>query len=81
LNSFIGTQSAAKTIDLMNSQQYLEFFNESAEKDGYGANFYGVPGVDDRVNTDWQAAVLRRAPDREYRAILRGGRRSDAVPA
>jgi TonB-linked SusC/RagA family outer membrane protein len=62
MNSYIGTQSAAHTIDLMNAQQYLEFFNESAEMDGYGANFYGVPGVDDQVNTDWQKAVLRRAP-------------------
>ena len=56
-NSFIGTQSASRRLPLLNSQQYLQFFNESAVNDGYGADYYGVAGVDDQANTDWQTGA------------------------
>ena len=35
-NSYIGTQSASRRLPLLNAQQYLEYFNESAANDGYG---------------------------------------------
>ena len=43
-NSYVGTQSAARRLPLLNSQQYLEYFNESAANDGYGADHSGSPG-------------------------------------
>lgn len=73
LNSYIGTQSAYSRLKLMNSPQYLAFMNEAAENDGYGPDYFGVSGVDDQVNTDWQDEVLRRAPIGNTELALSGG--------
>jgi TonB-linked SusC/RagA family outer membrane protein len=72
-NSYIGTQSAARRLRLLNAQQYLEYFNESAVNDGYGENFYGVPGVDDQTGGDWQDGVLRSAPVSNAELSVSGG--------
>jgi TonB-linked SusC/RagA family outer membrane protein len=72
-NSFVGTQSAARQLELLNSTEYLEFFNESASTDGYGENYYGEIGVADSVNADWQAAVLRSAPVSSSELAVSGG--------
>jgi TonB-linked SusC/RagA family outer membrane protein len=72
-NSYLGTQATTKRLPLMNAQEYLAFFNESASNDGYGNNFYGTPGVDDAVNTDWQDAVLRNAPVGNLELAVSGG--------
>ncbi len=68
-----GTQTAARRLDLLNATEYLEFFNESATNDGYEEDYYGVIGVDDQVNTDWQDEVLRSAPVQNYELGLSGG--------
>ncbi|MEO8198950.1 MAG: TonB-dependent receptor [Gemmatimonadota bacterium] len=73
LDSYFGTQAASRRLGLLNSTQYLQFFNESAENDGYGADFYGVVGVDDQVNTDWQNEVLRHAPIGNTELAVSGG--------
>jgi TonB-linked SusC/RagA family outer membrane protein len=73
LNTFYGTQSAARRLDLLSSAEYLEYFNEAAENDGYGADYFGVAGVDDQVNTDWQDAVLRRASLSNTELAVTGG--------
>ena len=73
INSYVGTQAASQRLELLNSQQYLEYFNEAAENDGYGADYFGVAGVDDQVNTDWQDAVLRRASLTNTELGLTGG--------
>ena len=40
---------------MLNSQKYLEYFNErSTRDDGYGEDYYGVAGVDDQANANWQ---------------------------
>ncbi len=72
-NSYVGTQSAAKRLELLNSTEYLEFFNESAFNDGYGENFYGEIGVADSVSSDWQDAVLRSAPVSSSELAVSGG--------
>ena len=72
-NSFVGTQSAARRLELLNSTEYLEFFNESASNDGYGENYYGELGVADSVNADWQDAVLRSAPVSSSELAVSGG--------
>jgi TonB-linked SusC/RagA family outer membrane protein len=72
-NSYVGTQSTARRLHLLNSQQYLEYFNESAVNDGYGDNYYGVPGVDDQANADWQDGVLRSAPVSNAELSVSGG--------
>jgi len=68
-----GTQRAARRLDLLDATEYLEFFNESATNDGYEEDYYGVVGVDDRVNTDWQDEVLRTAPVSSFELGLSGG--------
>jgi TonB-linked SusC/RagA family outer membrane protein len=72
-NSYVGTQSASRRLPLLNAQQYLQFFNESAVNDGYGEDYYGVPGVDDQANGDWQAGVLRSAPVSNAELSVSGG--------
>ena len=69
----VGTQEAARRLDLLDATEYLEFFNESATNDGYEEDYYGVIGVDDRVNTNWQDEVLRTAPVQSYELGLSGG--------
>jgi TonB-linked SusC/RagA family outer membrane protein len=73
LNSFVGTQSASRRLELLNSTEYLELFNESAFNDGYGENYYGEIGVADSVNADWQDAVLRSAPISSTELAVSGG--------
>ena len=72
-NSYLGTQSASRRLPLLNSQQYLEFFNESAVNDGYGEDYYGVAGVDDLAATDWQDGILRSAPVSNAELAVSGG--------
>jgi TonB-linked SusC/RagA family outer membrane protein len=72
-NSYVGTQSPARRLELLSSREYLEFFNESATNDGYEPNLYGVIGVDDTVNSDWQDAVLRSAPVSSSELAVSGG--------
>ncbi len=72
-NSYIGTQSAARRLELLNSSEYIEFFNESALNDGYGEDYYGALGVADSVNADWQDAVLRSAPISSSELAVSGG--------
>lgn len=76
-NSYIGTQSAYRKVPLMNSKQYVEFYNEGAKNDGHGDNYVFTPGVDDVINTDWQDAVLRSANVGNMELAIGGG--NDAV--
>ena len=72
-NSFVGSQTASRRLPLMNAQQYLEYMNEAASNDGYGTDYFGVPGVDDQNSTDWQDAVLRSAPIGNLELAVSGG--------
>ncbi|MEO8030120.1 MAG: TonB-dependent receptor, partial [Gemmatimonadota bacterium] len=72
-DSYIGTQGASKRLPLMNAKQYLEFMNEAALNDGYDADYFGTPGVDDAVSTDWQDEVLRHAPIGNMQLAINGG--------
>lgn len=58
-NSYIGTQSVSKKLDLLNGPQYLEYMREAASNDGYDPNdYFPTTGA----NTDWQDQVFRSAP-------------------
>lgn len=72
-NASTGTQKASKRLPLMNAKQYLAYFNEAAENDGYGPDYFGVVGVDDQHGTDWQDAVLRSAPVTNADMAVSGG--------
>jgi TonB-linked SusC/RagA family outer membrane protein len=69
--SYYGTQDAARRLDLLNAQQYVELFHESAINDDEDPEFF--PGVDDTLNVDWQDAVFRRAPVSNTQLAVSGG--------
>lgn len=71
LNSYIGTQKVEKTIGLLNAQQYVELYNESAKNDNRALPF--TPGVDDVNTYDWQDAVFRRSPVSDVNLSMSGG--------
>ena len=71
LDSYYGTQTAERRLDLLNAQQYVELFHESAINDDEDPEF--EPGVDDVLNVDWQDAVFRRAPVSNTQLAVRGG--------
>lgn len=76
VNAYYGQQKMARKLDLLNAQEYIEFFNEGALNDGYGVPGYPLPftpGVDDAINFDWQDAVTRVAPVSDYNLSVSGG--------
>ncbi|MEJ7812491.1 MAG: SusC/RagA family TonB-linked outer membrane protein [Gemmatimonadaceae bacterium] len=77
-NSYLGTQEATRRLSLLNAQQYVEIFNESAKNDGYDPEDYDfTPGKDDSASFNWQNAVFRNAPIRDFQLGVSGG--SDRV--
>lgn len=75
-NTYAGTQAvpAGNRWDLMNAREYVEYMNDGAENDGYGAFYFGDPA--DTVfnrSTDWQDAVFRRAPVQNLNVGVSGG--------
>lgn len=83
-SSYYGEQSIAKKIELLDGRQYVAYFNEGAFNDGYCGAATSIDqcapgdlpftaGVDDVVNTDWQAAIMRTAPVADYNLTVTGG--------
>ena len=66
-----GWQEPERQLDLLTAEQYVEFMNEAQTNEGGTPVF--IPGVADRVNTNWQEAVLQRAPVANYHAGISGG--------
>ena len=69
-NSYYGTQSASKLLDMMNGPQYLEYMREGAVNDGEDPDDY-FPATG--ANTNWQEAVLRNAPIASAELAAAGG--------
>lgn len=66
-------QSPRKTLDLMNAQQFAEFYNQQAANDGIAPRF-----TPDEINsfgegTDWQDLVFRNAPLHNHSLTVSGG--------
>lgn len=73
-NSYYGTQDAARRLDLLNAEQYVELFNESVTLDGLPpSSFDFEPGVDDTISIDWQDAVFRSAQVSNTQLGISGG--------
>lgn len=73
-NGYNGWQNVDRKVHMLNGKQYIAFMNEAAVNDGEDPAAFGfVPGVDDLVNTDWQAAAFRTAPVRDLDMGLSGG--------
>ncbi|HEY9427979.1 MAG TPA: TonB-dependent receptor [Gemmatimonadaceae bacterium] len=73
-NAYYGRQSNPKEYPLVNAQQYVELYNESAKNDGYDPEDYPfVVGEDDARSFDWQDAIFRDAPISDLQIGLSGG--------
>ncbi len=72
-NSYVGTQSTTRHLDLLNSTEYLDYMNTAAANDDYGTDYFGAVGVADSLNTDWQDAVLRSAAVSSAELAVAGG--------
>lgn len=70
-DAYRGIQEVERKVDLLNAEEYIQFFNEARANDGRGPIF--EPGVDDVINTDWQDAIFRTAPVQNFALNASGG--------
>ncbi|WP_194768614.1 SusC/RagA family TonB-linked outer membrane protein [Tamlana sp. I1] len=71
-NTYAGFQSAWNTLDLLNSNQYQEVWNNARDNTGQNR----IPALDGTTlttNTNWQREVLRTAPISNYEFRASGG--------
>ncbi len=76
---YYGSQSvpSGNRWDLLTGREYVEYMNEAAENDGYGAQYFGDPNDPNLINTDWQSVMFHDAPVRNLNLSVQGG--SDRV--
>lgn len=79
-NTYYGQQKIARKLPLLNAKDYVTVMREAQTNDGYTDDdvlgFYGVmwrPGIDDKIDTDWQSSVMRSAPVADYNLSASGG--------
>jgi len=78
INANIGFGKVTRTMDLMNTEQYLEMRREAFANDGFDelpANAYDINGTwDANRNTDWQEVLIGgTAETSDVQASLSGG--------
>tara|TARA_B100000678_G_scaffold70509_2_gene57894 strand:+ start:1197 stop:4301 length:3105 start_codon:yes stop_codon:yes gene_type:complete len=77
VNSYIGFQEVARTLDLLNSREYGIIMNEARVNSGY-APLYSQQELENLPNTDWQDELFNNgAIKQNYSALISGG--SDKV--
>ncbi len=72
-DGYAGTQDVPNRLSLFTATDYITYFNEAAENDGYGADYFGPVGVADSIHTDWQDLIFRRAPVAGGEMAVSGG--------
>ena len=73
-NAYYGRQNNPKQYSLLNAQQYVELYNESAKNDDYDPEDYPfTPGVEDANSYNWQDAIFRTAPVSDIQLGFSGG--------
>ncbi len=70
INSYAGSQSVERTVDMLNATQYVTLMNEGRANQGQAALF--AAGTDS-INTDWQNAVFRSAAMSDVQLSVSGG--------
>ncbi len=72
LDAYAGTQSAYRTLDLLDGPQFARLANENLANGGQDPNpAWGNP--DAMPSTDWQRELLKRAPIQSYNVTVSGG--------
>ncbi len=73
-NAYYGRQSNPRQYPLLNAQQYVELYNESAKNDDYDPEDWPfVPGETDANSYNWQDAIFRDAPVSDIQLGFSGG--------
>ncbi|HUQ19556.1 MAG TPA: SusC/RagA family TonB-linked outer membrane protein [Gemmatimonadaceae bacterium] len=73
-SAYRGNQTVERKLSLLNAQQYIEYMHEGAINDKEKPENFGlVPGVDDKINTDWQDLIMRTAPISDLNLGVTGG--------
>jgi TonB-linked SusC/RagA family outer membrane protein len=76
-NMSYGQQKIAKKLDMMNTQQWMDYMGAAMRGDGYSEQEiqeeFDWLGVDPTVDTDWQDEVLRTAPISNSSLSISGG--------
>ena len=76
-NTSFGQQNASKRLDMMNTQQWLDYFTAAMEGDGYSpadiADEFDWLGASTAIDTDWQDEVLRTAGLTNSQLSMSGG--------
>ncbi|MBU3025926.1 SusC/RagA family TonB-linked outer membrane protein [Zobellia galactanivorans] len=72
-NLSTGIQSASKTLDLLNTQEYITFYNDLSLDRGVEAPFSQEYIDNIGLGTDWQKEVLQTALMQEHRLSFSGG--------
>jgi TonB-linked SusC/RagA family outer membrane protein len=73
-NAYYGRQDNPRQYPLLNAQQYVEVYNESAKNDDYDPEDWPfVPGETDANSYNWQDAIFRDAPVSDIQLGFSGG--------
>jgi TonB-linked SusC/RagA family outer membrane protein len=72
-NSTVGIQQPAKTLDLLNGQQFATLVNESRVNQGLDPFFSESEINSFGEGTDWQKELFESAPVQNYHLGIRGG--------
>lgn len=73
-NAYYGRQDNPRQYDLLNAEQYVALYNESARNDGYDPEDYPfTPGIEDASSYNWQDAIFRTAPVSNIQLGFSGG--------
>ena len=72
-----GRQEAVKKLDMLNTQEWMQYFSDAMRYDGYTDaeiqeefDYYGISSA---VDTDWQEEVFRTAPIATTSLSMSGG--------
>ncbi|WP_163378964.1 SusC/RagA family TonB-linked outer membrane protein [Cyclobacterium sp. SYSU L10401] len=72
-NATTSIQSATKTLDMMNAQQYMSFYNDVYSDRGLEPIFSQNDFTSIGAGTNWQNEIFRSAPIQEHRLSFSGG--------
>ncbi len=72
-DGYYGIQTIRKKLDLMNAQEYANFYNEQATNDGLAPHFTADQIAQFGQGTDWQDLVFRPAPVQSHSVSVSGG--------
>ncbi len=71
-SGFYGTQAVPNKIDMMGAQEWADIATQAYENAGQQPPA-AARNPEEYANTDWQDALLRRAPVQKYNAAVSGG--------